>query len=158
MTPYITLTVPEQRLAQFLAKSRYETNRRKGTTNLKVSHETVETIVLEGIAAELAFCRYVNVYPDLDLKITDWDCVLPNGAKVDIKTTMHANGRLLSHPNKKNKQIDVFVLAIGKFPTYRFAGYALSSDLLNESRLTDLGYGPTYAISQSELRDVEELK
>ena len=158
MTPYITLTIPEQRLAQFLAKSRYETNRRKGTTNLKVSPETVEIIELEGISAELAFCRYINVYPDLDLTISDWDCVLPNGAKVDVKTTMHQNGKLLSHLNKKSKQIDVFVLAIGKFPTYRFAGYALSSELLNDSRLTDLGYGPTYAIPQSELRDIEELR
>jgi hypothetical protein len=158
MTPYITLNLTERRLAEFIAKCRYETSRKKGIKNLKVSNEKVEITELEGIASELAFCKYMNVYPDLEIKVSDWDCVLPNGAKVDIKTTMYSTGKLLAHLNKKGKKIDVFVLALGKFPTYRFAGYALTADLIRDERITDLGYGPTYAMPQSDLRDIEELR
>jgi hypothetical protein len=84
--------------------------------------------------------------------------VLPDGVKVDVKTTMYSTGKLLAHLNKKGKKIDIFVLALGKFPTYRFAGYAMAADLINDDRITDLGYGPTYAMPQSALRDIEELR
>ena len=158
MTPYITLNLTERRLAEFIAKCRYETSRKRGFKNLKVSNEKVEITELEGIASELAFCKYMNVYPDLEIKVSDWDCVLPNGEKVDIKTTMYSTGKLLAHLNKKGKKIDVFVLALGKFPTYRFAGYALTADLIRDERITDLGYGPTYAMMQADLRDIKELR
>jgi len=56
--------------------------------------------------------------------------------------------------NTKNKTIDdagIYVLMIGEFPTYRLAGWAYSIVLLNDANITDLGYGPTYALNQNEL-------
>ena len=47
---------------------------------------------------------------------------------------------------------DVYVLLVGEMPTYRIAGYAMAEELINPATLTDLGYGPVYALPQDKLR------
>jgi hypothetical protein len=47
---------------------------------------------------------------------------------------------------------------VGKFPIYQCAGYIEAKVLMTDQYITDLGYGPVYAASQSELLDIEELK
>jgi hypothetical protein len=159
MTPYITLTLAERRLAEFMGNARYERSRRSGIVDRKVGGQSNEETDREGIAAELAFCRYMNLYPPIDIgRYDDWDCRLPDGRRVDVKSTIYPTGRLLSVIWKKPKQIDLFALMVGKFPVYRCAGYMDARILLTDEYLTDLGYGPVYAASQSELLDIEELK
>jgi len=41
---------------------------------------------------------------------------------------------------------------------YNLRGFARKERLLQESNLTDLGYGPTYALEQDSLHDVPDPK
>lgn len=150
-----TLNEAEQRLAKFLAKSRYMQNRKSNTKDGKVGPQDCETTDLEGIAAEIAFCKMTNVYPDLQLdERPDFDATLPCGTTVDVKTTRYRSGRLLAVPGKANKSddLDAYSLIVGEFPgPYEFRGFMRSDDLLRQERLTNLGHGPTYAADQKEL-------
>jgi len=153
----VVLNNAEQRLAQYLAKARYAKNRQTNTKDMKVGPQDCETTDLEGIAAEIAFCKMCNVYPDLQLENRPmYDAVLPDGTTVDVKATRYRSGRLLAVPGKLDKceGLESYSLVVGEFPgPYEFRGFLKREDLLRPERLTDLGHGPTYAATQEELRE-----
>lgn len=147
----ITLNEAEQRLAKFLAKGRSDANRASNTQDCKIGGQSGELTDLDGIAAEIAFCKIHNVYPDLNLDARPAaDCILHNGASVDVKSTRYASGRLLAVRWKK-PNVDMFALMVGVFPSYRYAGSLSAVELLSDTKLRDLGHGMTYAADQSEL-------
>jgi hypothetical protein len=150
----VKLDAVEQELARLVAKKRYESNRKKGVKNSKIGKQSDEETDLEGIAAEIAFCKLMNVFPDLSIytrnSSQDDGDVTVNGFRVDVKTTKYHTGRLVAVPWKK-PNVDYFALIVGSFPTYELKGFMRSEELLTKSRLKDLGYGKVYAASQSEL-------
>jgi len=147
----ITLNEAEQRLAKFLAKGRSDANRASNTQDRKMGNQSGELTDLNGIAAEIAFCKIHNVYPDLEINVHPAaDCVLHSGEEVDVKTTRYASGRLLAVRWKK-PNVDLFALMIGEFPSYRYAGSMTAAELLKDERLRDFGHGLGYAADQSEL-------
>ncbi len=106
----ITLNQAEQKLAMYLAKARYDENRAKGNPDPKLSPTTNNEIELDGVAGELAVCRFFNVYPDTETKYDEYpkyDLITPKGSKVDVKTTQYKNGRLLATLNKKVLDVDI---------------------------------------------------
>lgn len=148
----IELNEAEKKLAAYLAKARHRNARTKMVVNHRIGPQSDELTDLEGIAGEIAFCKAMNLYPDLQTEfIPGYDCILPDGTKIDVKTTQYENGKLLSAPWKEPKDIDVFALMIGKMPRYRFAGMMKAKDLLQEHRKTNLGHGVGYAANQDEL-------
>ena len=152
----IPLTKTEQRLAEFIAKQRQAAGRRR--VNRQIGPQDADAIDLEGAATELLICRVLNVYPDLEPGITpDADAITHDGSSVDIKSTQHKNGRLLVARWKKEKSVDLYILVIGTFPTYRIAGMAPSAEVFDSSRLIDLGRGPSYAVPQTELHSINQL-
>jgi hypothetical protein len=149
----VELTNVEQRLARFLAKARHDNARSQGVKNSKMGDQSDEETDLEGVAAEIAFCRLFNVYPDLQLDIRPVeDCVLSNGRSVDVKSTTYTNGRLLVVRWKK-PDVDLFALMVGQFPKYRYVGSMSAEELLREHRLKDLGHGEGYMADQKELQE-----
>lgn len=149
----IHLNEAEQRLAQYLAKSRYLKSRQMGLTDAKIGPQDNWATDLEGIGAELAFCKSHNIYPSMDVgDLPDADAVLRDGRTVDVKATKYEHGHLLA-VRWKGMNVDLFVLMVGEFPTYRCAGFMPSTELLQEKRLRDFGHGPTYAAAQNELKD-----
>lgn len=154
----VTLSEAEQRLAMFLAKERYRNARNKGLPDKKMGDQSNELTDLEGIAAEIAFCKLANVYPDLDMDHTKAeDCFLRSGKSVDVKSTTYESGRLLAVKWKSADKVDIFALMVGRFPKYRCAGFMKSEDLLKDGRLINLGHGEGYAASQDELEDIQSL-
>lgn len=152
----ITLNECEQRLAKWLALRRHEMNRSAGVKNGKIGPQSNEETDLEGIGAEIAFCRLANVFPDLSLdRRPDFDAVFL-GSAVDVKATKYANGHLLAVRGKAEKPADIYALMVGRFPTYKFSGLMPASSLLLQTRVSDFGYGPTYAAKQGELVSVQE--
>lgn len=151
----VQLNEAEQRLAKFLAKARYEKNRSTNTKDGKIGPQDCSVTDLEGIAAEIAFCKMVNVYPDMQLdERPAFDATLPCGMTVDVKATKYKNGRLLAVPGKVGKVLglDSYSLVVGEFPgPYEFRGFMRSEKLLRQERLIDLGHGPTFAAEQKEL-------
>jgi len=105
------------------------------------------------VGAEIAFCKLYNIYPDLTIthRSGGYDCITCSGAKVDVKATIYFSGKLLAVINKHKSDADIYVLMVGKFPTYTWVGWAKAGDLLSDENIIDLGYGPTYALSQDKL-------
>lgn len=124
----VKLNTAEQKLAKYLAKTRFQENRSRGTVNSKIGKQSNWETDLEGIAAELAWCKINNVYPDMDTDhIPEIDAVTHCGYRIDIKTTKHEKGHLLAVSWKQQESIDFYCLMIGTFPEYRVAGYLNSS-------------------------------
>jgi len=151
----ITLNAAEQKLAKYVAKCRYQNARSRGKVDAKMGPQSNWETDLEGIAGEIAFCKHMNVYPDLETDLDSlpdvdaWHVVLN---RVDVKTTAYPTGRLLAVLSKKGHATDTYALMIGKFPEYRFAGFASASELFNDDNIKDLGRGDGYAMDQDKLR------
>lgn len=155
---HIELNPFEQRLAKALAKARYESSRSTKTRNMKIGPQSNEVTDLEGIASEIAFCKYMNVYPDISVGSRNAaDCTLHSGHTVDVKSTKRGNGRLLVAAWKK-PEVDIFALMIGEFPNYFTIGWISADQLLRPEMMLDLGYGKSYAASQDILLPMELLK
>lgn len=105
-----------------------------------------------GILGELAFCKLMNVWPDLGLspRSGSADAVV-KGYRWDVKTTTVKTGRLLS-TLKKNPDVDLYALAIVDGDKVLFPGYATAQDLHDDSRIRDLGHGKGYVMDQDQLR------
>lgn len=149
----VELCPVEQRLAKHIASERERINRASGVSNGRIGPQSDAETDLTGIGAELAFCRLMNVYPDLtlDLRAGGEDCWWA-GRSVDVKGTRYPTGKLLAVPTKLNRDgAEVYALMTGTFPTYTFRGLAAKDALLRADRLTDLGHGSGYAMTQEEL-------
>mgnify|MGYP001587368885 FL=1 len=156
----IELNDIEQDFCKILAKARFENNRDSSIKNSKIGPQSNADTDLEGIAAEIAFCKLFNIYPDFSIfirsstKDTDkYDVVLANGKTVDIKTTKYKTGKLLAVSWKKASS-DYTVLMVGQFPNYEFKGAIETKELLKKERLGNLGYGETYIATQNELKEL----
>lgn len=152
----VTLNECEQRMAHWLAKQRHAMNRQSGTQNQRVGPQSDEETDLEGIGAEIAFCRMMNVYPDLSLDGRPNHDAVFFGSTVDVKATKYRNGHLLAVRGKVDKPAEIYALMVGEFPSYRFAGLMPSCSFLLPERIADFGYGQSYAASQSDLQSIED--
>jgi hypothetical protein len=161
MSEYKTLNNAEQWLTKALAKARMASNKQAGVTERKLCDQAPEEINLNGIGAEIAFCKELNIYPDIsveqpgDFHIAD--ATLPDGRTVDVKTTKYDAGLLYSVKWKTTK-VDLFALVVGEFPTYRVVGMMESTELLRPDRLVDLGFGEGFGAKQEELGSVYRSK
>lgn len=150
----IELDPGEYAIAQMVA-----TMRRSINTVFRVRDQRRDTLRaavdldLLGAVAEIAFCKWRNVYPDLTIlpRHGTADAVI-GGKKVDIKATDRKDGRLLATTGKDPNAADIYVLAIVEGAVVDFVGYALASELLQETTLRDLGHGATHVLDQSQLR------
>lgn len=161
----VTLHGFEQAICESIAESRYENNRQSGVTDKKMGGQSVTETDLYGIAAEFAFCKLFNLFPDFsieprsaaggtdvekDSKLFIW--------RVDVKGTKYPFGRLVARPMDSNytshaarSTTDLFALMTGPYPTFTFRGFFSKEDLLQQARIGDLGHGPTYIAQQHEL-------
>ena len=155
MTRAIEMTETEQKLAIYISKQRKKQNESEGLTDRMHVEENKEKASGNGIAAEIAFCKLFNVYPDLQTKVrerADAHTMVMGG--VDVKHTRLRNGRLLGWVGKLNKKTDSYALMVGDFPRYFFIGWATADELFAEENIRDLGHGPTYCLDQDQLRKI----
>lgn len=153
----IELSAMEQEVARMLARERQASSREAGLKDAKRSDASAEEVDLEGFAAELAFCKLANIYPDLTPGKKPVDAWTGRGG-VDVKATKHEDGSLLVASWKKSGEVAFYVLMIGKFPAYRCAGFMRSEDLLQADRLVPVGRGSfAFEAVQRELQRIEDL-
>jgi len=153
MTIKITLSENEQRLAKFIARSRYENARSNNVKDMKMGSQSNEETDLEGFGAELAYCKLMNLFPDLETgdSLPNFDCVSRLGVTIDVKATKRKSGHLLATLKKKNNPPDKYVLIVGEFPSYKIVGEVSADEFLQDSNIKDLGRGRGYALTQMEL-------
>jgi hypothetical protein len=154
----ITLTASEIKICEWIAKNRYASNRNGGVSDKKIGPQSCEETDLEGICGEFAFCKAMNLYPDLSISPRKGgDDVLLNDKKMDIKTTKYKSGKLLARRSKSKTPSDIYVLIVGQRPSYNIVGWCSSADLIQDKNLIDLGYGKTYGLEQRVLKPIESF-
>jgi hypothetical protein len=154
----VTLNESELKICEWLGKSRYQNNRVASISDKKIGPQSVEETDLEGICGEFAFCKAMNLYPDMSINTRSggYD-ILMNGLRVDVKTTKYKNGKLLAAKSKKISDSDLYVLVIGERPNYTIAGWCKSEHLIKNSNLVDLGYGLTYCLFKEKLSSIDAI-
>ena len=162
----IKLNEAEKRLCSFVARSRNAAAREVAPEDaLRVSSQDPMFVDYEGAMGELAFSKLLGVYPTEIFEIyhrssfvgEDPGDLTFNGLVIDVKTTVHKNGRLVSM--RKNPAINMFVLVTGRDGEYEVAGGMWSADLYLESRY---GMPPRftrqcYSATQDELMTPDQL-
>jgi len=113
-----------------------------------------QTMDIDGMGAEVAFCKHMNLYPDFSLcpqKLT-FDCLTKEGNKVDVKQTHYPDGRLLVLPEKKNAETTHYVLVTGKIPKFKIVGYAEKEQVFQDKNLKEMRGKKVYMIDQPDLQ------
>ena len=152
----ILLNDNEVRIANFIAKQRMAYGKSSGLKDRLVDKGKKEQHEIDGALAEIAFSRLSNTYPDFSTQASnDKTDNLVDGLSVDVKATRHPRGQLIAAIYKKPEDVDVYVLGIVEGHCVTFPGYAFSSDLIAQHRITNLGYGDVYAMKQGVLRGFE---
>ena len=150
----ITLNETEKKICEYLAKSRYSCARENNVHNGKIGPQSNWETDLNGIGSEFAFCKMINVYPDLSIypRKGGHDCLTHKNKTINVKSTKYKNGRLLTKMDTDPKDSDYFVLMVGEFPTYEFRGFIESEELIKKENIIDLGHGPGYGVEQKRLK------
>lgn len=157
----IILTPHEHKICEYIGKERYKVNRKSGVADKKIGKEENFFMDINGFGGEFAFCKLFNIMPDFLVKVTqtnkyDYDALLFNTIKVDVKTTDVLTGRLLAAP-WKNDEVDCYALIVGTIPEFIFKGFMTREELKKDSRLKSLGYRKGYVAEQNELKELSDL-
>ncbi len=131
-----------------LGALRTAVSKASGATPRQFGHDQT-AVDVTGVAAEYAWAKYHNTFPDLTFtsRKNGYDN-LTAGKRVDIKSTAQLSGRLISNPQQNNPDVDLMVLAIVQLPIVHFVGWCRPEDLRRPEHLIDLGHGPVYALAQ----------
>jgi hypothetical protein len=113
-----------------------------------------QSMDMDGMGAEVAFCKYFNLYPDFSLspQSLTFDCLTQLGGKVDVKQTHYPDGRLLVLPEKKKAETTHYVLVTGKIPKFKIVGYAEKDQVFQDKNLKEMRGKKVYMIDQPELQ------
>ena len=152
----ISLHPGEVFLATALSAERTRVNSERRVRDAKMGPQSYGDTEVLGLKAELAFCRYYNICPDLTThaRCGGHDAHMEYNGRLysfDIKATNRPGGMLLATVKKAQEPADAYILAVVRDDIVRLIGWALGRDLFVPERITDLGYGPTYAMTQSQL-------
>jgi len=153
----VTLADTEVLVAQMLATLRGIRSRDYGAKNTPFAGLKQEELDLHAVGAELAFCKYVNLWPDLDTSVRPhaFDCRY-RGYRIDVKHTSNPSGNLIARFSKKAGDADIYVLVKGEMPAFRLIGWAYDRELIDKERFVQPG-GP-YLLPVECLRPIVELK
>lgn len=154
----VVLDEYEQKLSVSMGRARYNAARAANVKDKKIGDQSNEETDTDGFAAELAFAKLMNLYPDLTIgaRRGGVDILLPSGKKVDVKQTKYPNGKLLAAPHCTGEN-DYYVLMTGSLnegAKFTYRGYATKAELINESstvQLTKDGPLTKYGLEQSKL-------
>lgn len=133
MFNYITLIPEERKLVEFIAKMRTARHNKANSKSTKTFGGDQYKNDLTGFAAEFAFCKMTNTFPDFNTVVrrAGMDCTLPSGIRVDVKGTSSDKSWLKVTVGNED-QADIFVLMFVDYPRIRFLGYYPSEYLREE--------------------------
>lgn len=156
----ISMHPAELAVAYTLAVMRNSVARGHNVPDKQMGDQDPVEIDWDGIVGELAMAKAYNLFPDLTVspRSGGHDLVGRNGKTIDVKTTRHKNGRLLAELGKESKRSDMYVLAVRSGATVLLAGWAPAALLLQDENIRDLGHGRGYALDQTDLRPMPEVR
>lgn len=156
----ITLTEADLALAQETANKRNAENRRVNRRDGKVLSNSLD-IDLQGARSELAVARALNLKWDGAFLADEvWKVWKTTGCDVqnlEVRSTLHQNGRLILHPKDKDEAPYILVIA-SKHPTYQLVGWCFGREGKIQEYWHDVGYGrPCYFVPRNKLKKIEDL-
>lgn len=158
---WVELSPSEAFIAKQIGTWRYQNARKHGYQDQKIGlNKSNADIDINGAAAELAFCKWANLWPDLVItegKQPDFDAVLPSGITIDVKQSSRQTNNLLIKLDKDKHPADRYVLVLGKSPRLRIVGWAGKEEAIQDGRIRDLGWGDGYFMNSEELNDIWEI-
>lgn len=153
----VTLGYDEIQFCQLMGRMRQLVNMNAGTVDRQVGKNDPAEINVIGFAAEYAFAKKFNTFPDLTMKARSGspDGII-NGVRYDVKATINEGYDLLC-TLKENTEVDIYIHAYVCFPRIEFEGFAFSHELRREENIKDWGHGPTYSLSTKVIRKMEDV-
>jgi len=156
----VVLDSHEIDLVQAIATQRTAVNRAKQVKNRLVATEDPEKMEREGFGAEVAFCKWANIYPDLTTSRTrqgGHDAVMASGMRVDVKWVSRDTDHLLVALWKREKRdVDAYVVVQGALPVYTVKGWCTYERIVRPECITKFRT-EVYALSQDRLQPPEAL-
>lgn len=136
----IRLTADERDLAMTVADNRSKINQDRGVEATPYNHP-LQTITHRGMLGEMAFCKLMNVFPDLQWHSSmDYDAILAPNIRVDVKTVPKMYYGLQVKHTYKDKDIDYFALMCedkGDPLMFWYMGAVKSDDVYQEKYWVD---------------------
>jgi hypothetical protein len=151
-----TLTDVEGEVAELIGTRKYEYSQGKNATERKFGGRTgLETQII-GFAAEMAFGRLANLYPDLSAEPRGYDFITHAGCTIDVKQGKRHYYDLLVPEYKLRNLCDCYVLMTGVLPTFIYQGWATAKELSQDvSPVRRPGFrNRSFEIMRSDLRDL----
>lgn len=132
----ISLTELEWEIVKLLAADRNSKARAIGYYRDPGNRNDPDEIEIRGVAAELAFCKFINVYPARTLnRVIDRDPdLILNGKTVDIKGTGAVENDLMVSMEVNHKH-DIYVVLAVIRPDAFYLGYSLGEILFKEDQI-----------------------
>ena len=148
----VNLTDAEMFICRMLGVMRRSEAMHK-VVNQQVGKDDTWTIDIDGVVAEYCVAKMLNVCPDLTVSVRSVgaDLISKTGKSIDVKSTRHKAGRLLSTLKKAQDPCDIYILAIVDDMGADIAGWASKDMLFNEGNKINLGHGVGYALNQWQL-------
>ena len=155
-----TLNTTEQAVCKMQGPKRTTDSIKRGIKNQKAGPQSNEYTDLQGVAGEMVVARLYNVYPDFADTAGTYDVKIGNKT-VDVKTTDCPTGHLqVKSTACFTRGAEVYMLVIGKFPSYRIAGWVPNHIIIDSVNLkTNPDNGSQYyRLPQSALYPIENLR
>ena len=156
----VSLDETEQEVVMSIAQKRYDSSIKNNLKDTRPGICDPFIADLEGFAAEFAFCKMANCFPDFVIgvhvaKNDKGDCKYC-GYSIDVKTTKNPNNGLIVKPWKKDK-VDAFALFTGTFPNYTFRGFYPSAAVFLPENLKEVFDQNNYVVPQSKLMELDQF-
>lgn len=156
----VRLTDFEQKLAIALGKARQDADDKAAVRDNR--HDDSRTSVevhIAGAAAEIAFAKLTNCFPDLSTEprrgghdVTIASPPIDVSVRVDVKHKERMDGALYVSPKKiELGGVEVYALMLGKMPTFLFGGWIRAEDLYDPHYLVTEASGSHYKALQRDL-------
>ena len=132
----VELKPSEYAMAVQLAANREFVNKGFGVTDKQMGRDDGFKISVDGIVAEFAVCKFLNVWTDLsfDPRGGGHDFML-KGKKIDVKSTKYGRTTVFLPQRKKYNDIDRYVWCYVNFRTVEILGSFLPKEIFIEANL-----------------------
>jgi hypothetical protein len=132
----ITLKPSEYATAVYLTSVREFVNRDYGVNDRQMGKDDGFQIGVDGLVAEIAVCKYFNVYPDLSFepRAGGADCII-KGRRVDVKSTKPGRDRVYIPDWKANNPIDRYIYCYVDFRSVEILGWFAPKDIFRGDNL-----------------------
>ena len=121
---------------EMLSEWRHKYDRENGIVDQQVGDQSSFETDFVGLAAEFAFCKHFNIFPDLNVTAPKpFDCVLM-GRTFDVKGTKYETGKLILRKTENHVPCDFYALVTGDpYAGMTIRGYITRPKFLTKERL-----------------------